>query len=327
MKKSLVLILFIIAIFMLIMPCSAGAETLSYRLKWKFNTSVAGDIYADSAGYFKARGLDVKVKAGGVGINAIRELELGRAQFGVASADQVILAVEKGADIIVIAQLFQANPMQWIYRSDQPEIKTLADLTGRRIGVTFGGNDDAIMKTILARGNLGKNDVTLISVQGNALPFFKKDADLWPVYRNSQGVSYEDKLARENEGVLFFNPQDFGVSFVANSVVTTGKLYKKQPELVKSFLSALLSAWEDAMTATHEGAVLRAVKQLDGGINDDIRKKQLAATRTLIKPGPKTRIGRIDTAGWEQTETILLNEGQIKNRVGIADRLISPAIK
>ena len=327
MKKFMGFILWVLVTLILIVPVSAQASDqvgtdLVYRLKWKFNTSVAGDIYADSNGYFKQKGLKVEVKAGGVGINAIRELELGRAQFGVASADQVIQALEKGADIIVIAQLFQANPLQWIYRSDQPRIKTLQDLKGKRIGVTFGGNDDAIMKTILAKGQLTKTDVKIISVQGNALPFFKKDADLWPVYRNSQGVSYQDKLAREGEGVRFFNPQDFGVSFVANSVITTGKLYKKQPGLVNSFLSALLRAWEDAMTPEHENAVLNAVKQLDGGINDDIRKKQLAATKTLIKPDPDIKIGQIDTGGWEMTESILIKEGLIKKPVKIADRLI-----
>ena len=84
----------------------------------------------------------------------------------MASADQVILALEKGARIVVIAQIFQANPLQWIYRATQPEIKSLADLKGQRIGVTFGGNDDAIMTTLLAKGDLGKKDVTLLSVLG-----------------------------------------------------------------------------------------------------------------------------------------------------------------
>lgn len=322
MKRITVFSIFILLVSIIYYPAAAGADQLVYRLKWKFNTSVAGDIFADSNGFFKAADLDVEVKAGGVGINAIRELELGRAQFGVASADQVILAVEKGAKIVVIAQLFQANPMQWIYRADQPGINTLQDLKGKRIGVTFGGNDDAIMKTILTRGKLSKNDVHLISVQGNALPFFKGQADLWPVYRNSQGVSYEDKLAREGEAVRFFNPQEFGVSFVANSVITSREMIEKQPEQVDVFLNALLTAWEASMNPENESQVLDAVKKLDGGINDSIREKQLVATRKLVKPDAKIRIGQIDVNGWEQTEGILLREGLIKKMVGISNYLI-----
>ena len=322
MKRGVIFSIFILLGSIMVYPVSAGADQLVYRLKWKFNTSVAGDIYADSNGFFKAADLDVEVKAGGVGINAIRELELGRAQFGVASADQVILAVEKGAKIVVIAQLFQANPMQWIYRADQPGIMTLQDLKGRKIGVTFGGNDDAIMKTILTRGKLKKNDVHLISVQGNALPFFKGEADLWPVYRNSQGVSYEDKLAKEGEAVRFFNPQAFGVSFVANSVITSKDMMDKQPAQVDAFLNALLTAWEASMNPENESQVLDAVKKLDGGINDLIRKKQLDATRKLVKPEKTIKIGQIDVNGWEQTETILLREGLIKKKVGIQSHLV-----
>ncbi len=52
--------------------------------------------------------------------DAIRELELGNATFGVASADQVIRARAKGAPVVVIAQLFQINPLQWIYRGVKP---------------------------------------------------------------------------------------------------------------------------------------------------------------------------------------------------------------
>ena len=40
-------------------------KTVTYRLKWLFNASVIGDIYADVHGHFKAVGLDVDVKAGG----------------------------------------------------------------------------------------------------------------------------------------------------------------------------------------------------------------------------------------------------------------------
>ena len=76
----------------------------------------------------------MKIKEGGVGINAIKELELGQADFGVASADQVIRALEKGSEVVVLFQIFQINPMQWIYRTTLPEITELSQLKGKSIG-------------------------------------------------------------------------------------------------------------------------------------------------------------------------------------------------
>ena len=112
----------------------AAADTITYRLKWLFNTSVVGDLYADVHQFFKAEGLTVVVKEGGPERDAIRELEMGRAQFGVASADQVIRALSKGANVVVIAQFFQVNPLQWIYRPDRIKINSLSDLKGQIIG-------------------------------------------------------------------------------------------------------------------------------------------------------------------------------------------------
>ena len=187
MKTSHFILLLLLVFLISVAPSHAKQTDLNYRLKWLFNTSVAGDIYADVNGFFNNAGLNVTVKEGSPEKNAINELELKHADFGVASADQVIRALDKGAKIVVIAQLFQVNPMQWIYRTDQPEIKTLQDLKGRKIGITFGGNDETIMKTLLAAAGISKKEVTLTGVRFDFTPFFMRKVDVWPVYRNSQG--------------------------------------------------------------------------------------------------------------------------------------------
>ncbi len=322
MKKNIFISL-ILLLFLISSTSVYGKEIrLNYRLKWLFNTSVAGDIFADTNGYFKEAGLAVTVKEGSPEKNAINELELKHADFGVASADQVIRALDKGAKIVVIAQLFQVNPMQWIYRTDQPEIKTLQDLKGRNIGITFGGNDETIMNTLLAAAGISKKDVTINGVRFDFTPFFMRKVDVWPVYRNSQGVILEDKLAKENEAVYFFNPADYGVNFVANSVITSKAMLKKKPVIVEKFLNALPNGWEAAKDPANEAAVLSAVEKLDKGTSDDIRRKQLIATRELIKPAASMKIGKIDVNAWEQTEKIMLKEKQIKKPVHIQTRLV-----
>jgi NitT/TauT family transport system substrate-binding protein len=316
--------IFLLFVFLLIpaIPAHANKIKLNYRLKWLFNTSVAGDIYADAKGYFEKAGLSVNVKEGSPEKNAITELELKRADFGVASADQVIRALDKGAEIFVVAQLFQINPMQWIYRTDHPEIKTLQDLKGRRIGITFGGNDETIMKTLLARAGITKEEISITGVRFDFTPFLKQQVDVWPVYRNSQGVILKAKLAREGESVYFFNPADFGVNFVANSVITSKAMLKNRPDIVEKFINALLKGWETAMDPANEAATLEVIKQKARINNDEILRKQLSATRDLIKPSTLVKIGTIDIKAWKQTESIMLKEKQIKKPVNIETRLI-----
>ncbi len=294
-----------------------AAEKLNYRLKWLLNTSVVGDVYADVQGHFENAGLDVTVKAGGPERDAIKELELGQAAFGVASADQVIRALDKGAPVVVIAQLFQVNPLQWIYRQSDAPIAQLADLKGRIIGVTFGGNDETIMRTLLAKAGLAPPAVKLFNVRYDYTPFYRRQVDIWPVYRNTQGIIIGRKMQADNEPVRFFIPGEFGVQFVANSVVTSRKMIQRNPEMVRRFIRALLDGWEAALEPANATRALDILQQVDRDTPRELLEEQLTITRTLVKPASTLAIGTIDTAAWKQTEAIMLTQKQIARPVNV----------
>jgi len=324
-KISVFLFLFSIC-FSLVLPPPAvkAVETVNYRLKWLFNASVIGDIYADVQGHFKAQGLEVAVKEGGPERDAIRELELGYASFGVASADQVIRALAKGSPVVVIAQLFQINPLQWIYRSENLDIKGVQDLKGKVVGITFGGNDETIMRTLMAKAGITEKDISIFSVRYDYTPFYQKRVDIWPVYRNSQAPILEKKLGDLGESVAYFNPAAHGVKFVANSVVTSNRMVESHPDVVEKFTKALLQGWEEALEPANEEQVLNTLKQFDKDTAADIMRKQLVITRSLIKPFKDTRIGAIDLEAWQQTEQIMLEQKQIAGPVAVEKVIRKP---
>ena len=278
-------------------------DSIVYRLKWLRNVSTAGALYAEETGLFSKAGLQVEVKEGGPERDAIRELELGHANFGEASADQVLRARAKGSPVVVIAQLFQVNPLQWMYRPDEIKITGLADLKQKVIGVTFGGNDETIMRTLLAAERLSEQDVRLFSVRYDYTPFYRRQVQLWPVYRNAQGPIIAAQLQK-----AFFNPADFGVNFVANSVITTEQILKKKPELAKAFLTALLAGWQQALDLANQESVLLLLQKYDPNTSPAVLKEQLAITKSLIAPQKDSLIGAIDTAAWKQTQQIMYSQ-------------------
>jgi len=314
-KTTLVFMAILFSFSIISIGETKAAGKINYRLKWHFNASVVGDLYADVHDKFLNAGLDVTVKAGGVGLNAIRELELNDAQFGVASADQVIRAREKGSPVVVIAQLFQINPLQWIYRSDGLSIKSLQDLKGKTLGVTFGGNDESIMITLLAKGGISEKEVRLYSVRRDFTPFYQRKVDIWPVYRNTQGIMIAGKLTAAGEEVDFFVPGEFGVKFVANSVITSERMIKEHPGTVKKFITALLEGWEQSLDPANEQKTMKTLAQFENDKPLDILKKQLNATRKLVKPSSDLKIGSIDVEAWKQTEAIMLKQKLIKKPV------------
>ena len=312
----------LMAVVMLASPAARGAEQLTYRLKWLFNTSAVGDLYAVTHGDFAAADLDVTVKAGGPERDAIKELELGQAQFGVASADQVIRAMAKGSPVVVIAQLFQENPLQWIYRKSAPPIVQLSDLRGRTIGITYGGNDETIMRTLLAKGGLTDRDVKLFSVRYDYTPFYQGEVDLWPVYRNTQGIVIGRKMAANGDPVQFFIPSDFGVKFVANSVVTSRQMAQERPDTVRRFIKALLKGWEAALDPNQSDMVITMLQGYDKDTPRDELQAQLDVTRDLVQPQSGDPIGIIDTDAWMQTEEIMYDQKQIVKRVNVVGALM-----
>lgn len=302
----------------------SAEERLNYRLKWLPNMSTVGDLYAQKYGLFKAQGLNVDVKPGGPERDAIRELELGHADFGVASADQVIRALAKGSPVVVIAQLFQRNPLQWIYFKDRVVINGLSDLADKRLGVTFGKNDEIIMRTLLARGQVPSNQVDLFSVRLDYTPFYKGDVDLWPVYANTQGVEIGGRLTAAGEQIGFFDPGRFGVQFVANSVVTTARTLSQNPEKVRRFLSALLTGWRQSLDPMNAQKAVAAVAPFNKDTAQEVLLRQLTVTRQFVLPKDASAMGMIDEKAWQQTEAIMLTYGQIAKPVQVQRRLKDP---
>jgi NitT/TauT family transport system substrate-binding protein len=292
-----------------------------YRLKWLINASTAGDVFALDQGFFSRQGLQVAVKDGGPERDAVRELELGYAQFGVASADQVIRALAKGAAVVVLAQLFQVNPLQWIYRADDFALTRTHDLAGRTVGITYGGNDETIMRALLATAGMDDNQVRLASVRYDYTPFLQNQVTVWPVYRNTQGIFLSDKLAAGGERVAFFDPSEHGVRFVANSLVSSQKMIDQHPQTVSRFTQALLAGWQAAMAPANESAVIRAVAEYDRDTSEAVMRRQLTVTRQMIQPDPDIPIGHIDTTAWHQTEQIMISQKLIPGPVNVIGRL------
>jgi len=301
-------------------------EEVTYRLKWLFNISVVGDLWADAHGNFERNGLKVTVKPGGPEKDAIKELEIGHAQFGVASADQVIRAVSKGSPIMVLTQLFQVNPLHWIYRPERTPLQTPQDLKGRTIGITYGGNDETIMRALLAKYDIKDDEVNLFSVRYDYTPFYKGEVDFWPLYRNAQAPIIGEKLRKAGERFDLMSPSRLGIQFVANSVVTTKKMLEERPETVKRFMKALLEAWREALDPENKEKAIEIVLKYNKETPEEIVQKQLPATRILMMPTPKFEFGKIDVAAWKQTEQIMLTQKLITEPVHI-ENMLNPVVE
>lgn len=116
----------VIAVF--ILTGSLNASPIKLGLNWKAEPQFGGFYSAEERGLFKAAGLDVKILEGGSGTPTVQMLSAGQVDYAVVSADEIILARDRGsADLVAIFASYQTNP-QCILTHAERAYKNLAEL-------------------------------------------------------------------------------------------------------------------------------------------------------------------------------------------------------
>jgi NitT/TauT family transport system substrate-binding protein len=118
-------------------------------------------------GFFKKHGLDVDLVfiAGSPLLTAA--MVSGHVPLSFVGAPAVVASAVGGADTILLSC---ALSMAYGRLFSGPEIKSLSDLRGKKIGITrFGTMDDAILRYFLKqRENISDREVTFIAAGGNS---------------------------------------------------------------------------------------------------------------------------------------------------------------
>ena len=315
------------ALLVLVLGCQkkdeAPLEHVTIRLKWMANASFAGELWAKENGLFKAMGLDVAIKEGGPGHDVIKDLELGRIQFGIASADQILRAVDKGVRLRVLAQIFQKNPLRWIYFADRIPTPTPETMKGLTVGITYGGNDETIFTAFMKKWGMSQADLRLYGVHYDFHPFWLHQVDLWPVYWNTQGVTLSQKMKAQGEEAGFFDPSKWGINLVANCLVTSERYYSTHPEVVRAFSTAALKGWKMVSSKGNLDQGVKLLAKYNPETPPSLLARQLQATATLIAV-PEGSIGWIDTRAWEETVEIMLTQGLIGSPPDLKRLLAGP---
>jgi NitT/TauT family transport system substrate-binding protein len=284
-----------------------GKVTL--QLKWVYNAGFTGDLVAKEKAFWQEQGLDVEVRAGGVGITPIKVVTSGDAQFGVATGDQMFSAVEEGNPVIGVALAYQRNPLTWIVRVDS-KINSPADFKGKKVGLSFI-DDEALFNAMMAKVGLDpKKDITIIPIKFDNSPFLRGDVDAFPVYENTQAIEISSALRKQGVETKLVGPVDVGLVSYSNLYFTTADFAKQHPEIVRAFVFGVLKGWEYARAHPDEAAQI--VAKYDKEDQAAIIQESVKSSVNLVQPLGTTTIGEMTKEGWLSTQNILLDSNQLK---------------
>ncbi|MCM3781383.1 ABC transporter substrate-binding protein [Neobacillus mesonae] len=218
---------------------AAGGEAevtpVKVVLNWFAKTEHGGFYAAQENGIYNDKNLNVTIEPGGPQVSSIQIVASGKAEFGVAHADQILLAREEGIPIVALATTFQISPQALMYHQESG-IQDFSDLNGRTVFIQQGQPYWEFLKhkynldTVKEVAYTGQHGNFIEDSQSASQSFVNGE----PFVVEKQGINVDTKLIA-----------DSGYEPYAAVIYTTEKYLEENPETVKAFIGGTVEGWYD----------------------------------------------------------------------------------
>ena len=219
----------------------ANAQTSKSRTPvsyTSFNMPAAMVWIAKEAGLFAKYGIREELVFIPGGTTAMSALVAGNVSFAQLTGSPGAFAFLGGADIVYLTASMTTMSYQIVVK---PEIRTVNDLMGKRVGISrFGSSPDVAVRLALRKLGLNPDkDVSIIQTGGSperlaALLGNKVDATVL-------NAPFDRVAQKHNLGILTDTGQ-MGIPYFDTGIVSTRRVIKANEELVRGFTKAYVEA-------------------------------------------------------------------------------------
>src|SRR5215813_4039 len=150
---------------------AADMVKVKLQLKWVTQAQFAGYYAALAKGYYKDMGLDVTILPGGPDITPEQVVASGGADFGIDWLPSLLSSREHASNLVNVAQVYARSGMREISFTGK-NIKGVADLKGKTVGVWTGGNEFELYAA-LVKNNMDPQNASDVNIQSQ--PFDMSD--------------------------------------------------------------------------------------------------------------------------------------------------------
>ena len=281
--------------------CGKSSQKIRLALNWKPEPDFGGFYAAPYQKY----GLDVEILPGGAGTPTIQMVGAGSAEFGIVSADELVVARSRGNDVVAVFAMFQNNP-QGIMVHASRKLTSLAEV--------FKGGTVAMQRGLsyarLLEKKYGFDKVKIVPSPNGDVSAFLHDKNF-----AQQCYITSEPLVAKHQGadVQVFPVSDVGFNPYTDVMATGGELLRSKPEMVKSMVAAVregLRIYLDDAKPTN----LR-MQQLNPTMGLEMFTESAEVQKPLIET-EETRRNGLGTMTRERWETLIMqlkDLGDIEN--------------
>ena len=318
-----------LAVFIALMSAPAHAQALrKVKMTLPVVALTTAPVYlAEAKGYFAQEGLSVDLTVTGGGGPDIKALIAGDVDFTFTASDQVILPWQEGKGLVMIMGVIPRALINWAMHKDVARAKgiteksPLADKLKALRGLTIGTTQAGSLTANLAAYTLRKAGLTP-----------QQDANVIPV---GSGLTWLAALENRKVDVALMSPplpdtaiaRGYAILLIDNArgedptlaeflqqvFVTRPDVIKKDPELVRKMVRALVRANQWALAAKPE-EIADALQPSMGATPRDTLLTGIRATVPAY-----SRDGRITERALKAAADVLEVAGILKKRPTLVD--------
>jgi len=288
-------------------------ETVTFVLNWTPVADHAPYFLARDLGWYKQRGINVKLEFGKGSADSARRVELGQGDLGVSDTGTVIVALGRGAKLKIVAMLFDRSPNTIWTRKDTGITKP-KDLEGKSVGAPPGDAQRVLFPALAKANNVDVNRVSFVNIEPAAKYGALAQKRVDAIFDFYTGAPFVWKaIGKENSMAIPW--ADYGVDIYGLAIVVNDDFLRKKPDVVRRFLDASLKAWQATIRQPREAILVmkRNVPEIDEDsylVNLDLGI-QLFRTPRFATNG----IGWVDPAKMKQTVDLVTTYIEVPNRV------------
>jgi len=287
--------------------------------KWVNQAQFAGLFTAKEKGYYRRLGLDVSFREFGTGTDLIADLVSGKTDFAITSAEEYLLAKDKGSPVMAIAVFYQTSPYALVSSKDSGITKP-TDFKGKILGSKSGKiEEDLVYEILLNSVGLTKQDATIKVVgfdKREVDNIAENNVDVIDLYRTDQLYYFDKEKVEYN--IIY--PEQYGIGLFNDVLVTRTDLINKSPKMVHNFVKASVDGWNEALK-DEKKAIKYTLKHVTAENYKDVDYESyiLKQSAPLIRPNSNSKIGFMEYSTWDKMYSQMKSRGFIKNNFSVND--------
>ena len=211
------------------------------RFGWITSASFTGEVVGMKK-FARENKINLECIPGGYGINPATLVQTGENTFGTLAADEVISAIDNGADLVIIGVINYQSPGGFVSLKEK-NIKRPKDFEGRRVGVLPFGSTNLLYEIMIQVNNVNKNRVIEIPISPDLRPFLNNRHDIHPVFVYDETVT----LDLNNIEYNLIEPKDFDTYLIGPVYFCKRSTLENNPELVRAFINTMADGWNYAI--------------------------------------------------------------------------------